>query len=72
MIRNMKVSRGSLSMRDFCTVLRGKCSCLASDVDEAVRKKDPTGGRGLDGHIGEKLKEKKSPSGRCRQQPVEG
>lgn len=32
-----------------------------AEVDEAVKKKDPTGGRGLNGHIGEKLEAKNEP-----------
>lgn len=40
--------------------LSKSCSCPAADVDEAV-KKDPTGGRGSKGLIGEKLETKNEP-----------
>ncbi len=32
-----------------------------AEVDESVRRKDPTGGRGLNGRIGEELEEKNKP-----------
>lgn len=33
----------------------GIANMTTVEVDEAVKKKDPTGGRGVNGHIGVKL-----------------
>lgn len=41
-----------------------------AEVDEAIRKKDPTGGRGLNGHIAEKLDENNKPEQEVQQADI--
>lgn len=40
---------------------RRRCLHPVADVDEAVKSKDPTGGRGFNGHIREQLEATRVP-----------